>query len=176
MRPVLLVHPDADAWLDALPDLDAQVTTAHSATEARAYLAGTTFDLVLVGADVESGDRVAALRDALGLSSRVETVADAADAGRYLGVGAAPAGGDPRDELAHVRDELGRIAHALNNPLAVIAGNAELGVELARAVETDGTIVEALASIREGAAELEGLFSEVAALRHVVGRALDRLG
>ncbi len=173
-RAVLLVHPDADGWTDSL-DLDADVTTAETAQAARAYLAGTAFDLVLVGEGVEGAEAIAALRDVLGLSTTVETVADGAAVARRLGTAppaAAPtaAASGAGAGLGHVRDELGRVAHALNNPLAVIAGNAQLGLELAGALGTDEALVEVLQSIQAASAELEALFSEVAALRALVDR------
>ena len=178
MRSVLLVHPDADRWLAALPD-SVDVSTAATATEARAYLAGTAFDAVFVGADVEGLDAIRALRDVLGLSTPVESVAspevlaDALDGNGKGRGGGADAG---RAALEEVRGELSRVAHALNNPLAVIDGNAQLGAEMASMIPTDGTIVEALVAIRDAAAELEALFSDVAALRRRVDRALEEAG
>ena len=189
MRSVLLVHPDADRWLQSLA-VDADVTTVDTAQAARAYLAGTAFDLVLVGADVDGAEAIGALRDVLGLSTAVETVADADALAERLGRAAGVAGGGPAapsqgrspgaaqgpaaggamDALGQVRDELGRVAHALNNPLAVIAGNAQLGLELAGALGADESIAEAFASIEAAAAELEALFAEVAGLRALVSR------
>ena len=193
MRSVLLVHPDAARWLQALPP-DADVTTVETAQAARAYLAGTAFDLVLVGAGVEGAEAIGALRDVLGLSTPVETVADAGALAERLGPRAAPSAsasspvsgalpasgsatsGAPGGALVEVRDELGRVAHALNNPLAVIAGNAQLGLELAAALGADDSIAEALRSIEAAAAELEALFSDVAALRTLVDRSLGVSG
>ena len=180
MRSVLLVHPDADAWLAPLA-LDAEVTTAATAQGARAYLAGTAFDLVLVGEGVEGAEAIAALRDVLGLATPVETVADAPAVARRLGgarpaaPASAPAPGAPAagGRLDHVARELSRVAHALNNPLAVIAGNAQLALEVARAMGTDETVVDALGQIQAAAGELEALFGEVAALRAVVEAAVS---
>ena len=189
MRSVLLVHPDADRWLEPLA-LDADVTTVETAQAARAYLAGTAFDLVLVGADVEGAEAIGALRDVLGLSTAVETVADARALAERLGRGGSAGGpaegssvGAAREgapaagadgALGQVRDELGRVAHALNNPLAVIAGNAQLGLELAGALGADESIAEALRNIETAAAELEALFADVAALRALVDRQIGR--
>lgn len=72
MAQVLLVHPDADVWLDAHADLAPSVTTAPSAREARAYLAGTAFDVVYVGPNVEGSEAIGALRDVLGLGTPIE--------------------------------------------------------------------------------------------------------
>ena len=171
MPSVLLVHPDPALWLDALPE-GADVTTAETAQSARAYLAGTAFDAVYVGPGVEGGEAIAALRDVLGLSTPVERVASAEALAARL---APPAGGGDAT-LREIRDELGRVAHALNNPLAVIAGNAQLAAELARAVPTDPTITESLSAIVEASAALEDLFGDVAALRQRVDRALREGG
>lgn len=191
MRSVLLVHPDADAWVASL-SLDADVTTVATAQAARAYLAGTAFDAVLVGPGVEGAEAIGALRDVLGLATTVETVSGADDVAERLGTappapaapsgsGPAPAasgnaGSAPAGALRQIGDELARVAHALNNPLALIAGNAQLGLELAAATGADESVVEALDGVRAGAAELEALFAEVAALRALVDRALGDSG
>ena len=173
MSTVLLVHPAPDPWLAALPDT-IDVATAASATDARAYLAGTSFDAVFVGADVEGIEAIRALRDVLGLSTPVEPVASPEALVAAL-QGTPRKGGAGREALEEIRGELSRVAHALNNPLAVIAGNAQLGAEMASMIPTDATIVESLGAIREAAAELEALFSDVAALRRRVDRALEEI-
>ena len=173
MRTVLLVHPDAAAWADAL---GADVTTAATAKEARAYLAGTAFDAVLVGPGV-APEPIAALRDVLGLSTTVEAVGSVEEARARIRGGASTSSDfEPAEALEAVRAELGRVAHALNNPLAVIAGNAQLAGEVARAVPTDETIADALRAIGDAAAELEALFADVAGLRALVERALEANG
>jgi signal transduction histidine kinase len=172
---VLLVHPDAEQWLGRLSDLEADVTTAATAKEARAYLAFTAFDAVYVGPGVEGGEAIGALRDVLGLSTRVDSVAGPDEvAERFAEAGGAESGEDPVAALESIRGELGRIAHALNNPLAVIAGNAQLGLEMARATGADESVAEALESIGAAATKLEGLFSEISGLRARVDRALGR--
>jgi len=40
---VLLVHPNAEAWLSSRPDIAATVTPAATARDARAYLAHTPY-------------------------------------------------------------------------------------------------------------------------------------
>lgn len=180
IRSVLLVHPDAGLWLESAPDSPIEVTTAASAMEARAYLAGTAFDTVWIGPDVEASDRIEALRDALGLEVDIEHV-EAGDVERRLGGGSNDeAAGEERvpasaatETLEALRDELSRVAHDLNNPLAVIAGNAQLAAEMARVIPTDETIVEAIASIQQAAGQLEALFADVAALRRFVDRAIE---
>lgn len=172
VKTVLLVHPDADRWASELSDQEALVTAASTAQEARAYLAGTAFDAVFLGAGADEAGRVQALRDTLGLATQIVVVDGVAEIARQL------AGGDEdatRGEagVAAVRGELARLAHALNNPLAVIAGNAQLAAEMAKAVPTDETIVEAIESIRQGAADLERLFAEIGDLRRLLTRPDD---
>ena len=175
MPSVLLVHSDAEQWLDALPALPADVTTAATAKEARAYLAGTAFDVVYVGPGVEGAEAIGALRDVLGLATRVEPIAGPdALAGRLAGPAPAASDADATAALEHLRGELGRVAHALNNPLAVIAGNAQLGLEMARATGADASVADALETIGAAASEMERLFSEIAGLRARVDRALGR--
>ncbi|WP_424519250.1 histidine kinase dimerization/phospho-acceptor domain-containing protein [Rubrivirga sp.] len=172
MRSVLLVHSDADRWLESAASLPFEVTPASSAMEARAYLAGTTFDAVWIGPDVEGADRIGALRDALGLDAVVEPLeADEIQARLQGAVTEGDARGDA-SVLEGVRDELSRVAHDLNNPLAVISGNAQLAAEMAKAVPTDETIVEAIGSIQQAASELEALFADVAALRKRVDQVI----
>ena len=174
MSIVLLVHPNAEAWLSSRPDIAATVTPAATAREARAYLAGTAFDAVYLGPDVEGGEAITALRDVLGLSTPIHPLATLDDLpDRLSGTAEVASHPDPRAVLDEVAGELSRVAHALNNPLAVISGNAQLGLEMARATTADEMVVEALQSIAEAAARLEGLFSDVAALRGRVDRARD---
>ncbi len=178
MSSVLLVHPDAESWLEGLRAAH-EVATAPSAKSARAYLAGTPFDLILVGPDVEGAEAIGALRDVLGLSMDIEPVADAAALAERLGAAGAEPPASPASTLPPAKaasgagpgaigDELSRIVHALNNPLAVIAGNTQLALEMAGALGTDETIVESLRAIDQAAAELEALFAEVGALRALV--------
>ncbi len=179
IRSVLLVHPDADRWLEEAPNSSIEVTTASSAMEGRAYLAGTAFDTVWIGPDADASGRIEALRDALGLEVEIEHV-EVADVERRLRDDTGNESAEEESErssvvrksLVEVRDELSRVAHDLNNPLAVIAGNAQLAAEMARAVPTDETVVEAIASIQQAAGELEALFADVAALRRLVDRAI----
>lgn len=190
MRSVLLVHPDAAAWLQGHTFRD-EVTPTEGARSARAYLAGTAFDLVLIGPGVEGAEAISALRDVLGLSTVIEHVADASDALARLETSSPPtlarpttappqappvgqAAPNAASSLDRLADELGRVAHALNNPLAVIAGNAQLALEMAAALGTNESIVESLQAIRGAASQLEELFAQVAGLRAMVERERGR--
>ncbi len=169
---VLLVGPDAAAWAAALDGVHA--TGAETIVEARAYLAGTAFDVAYVQASAGPSDALVALRDVLGLALPIETVGTLADVrDRLAGIGDGPTLDEPtRAALDGLKGEIGRVVHALNNPLAVITGNAQLGLELANALETDEAIVESLRSIAEAAGSLEALFADVSALRTRIDRLL----
>ena len=169
---VLLVGPDAERW--AARAGAAGVTAASDLDAARAYLAGTVFDAVWVQEGVPVGG-LRALRDALGLPTTVEPVASFDDLdGRLAGAGRGgePAGEEVERALAELRDEMSRVAHALNNPLSVIAGNAQLGLELGAALGVDADVTGAFEQIQQAAAELGDLFGEVAALRARIDRLL----
>ena len=169
---VLLVGPDAERWAGRVDG----ATAAADVAAARAYLAGTVFDAVWVQEGVPVAG-LRALRDALGLATAVEPVAsfDALASGpgaAAAGGGAGRPDGDVDRALADLRDEMARVAHALNNPLSVIAGNAQLGLELGAALGVDGDVTGAFEQIQQAAAELGDLFGEVAALRARIDRLL----
>lgn len=155
---VLLVGPDAASWASAPALRDATVTAVATVDDARAYLAGTAFDAVYIQEGVSGGAGLATLCAAR--STSVDSVRSADDIG-----GPAETGPDP---LAALAEELSRVAHSLNNPLAVIAGNVQLGLELARATGTDPDVMESLENIAQAATDLEGRFAEIAALRSQV--------
>ncbi len=71
------------------------------------------------------------------------------------------------EALSALRDEIARVAHDLANPLAVIAGTAQLGREMAADTET----AEAFADIEAAAGILAERLADLAALR----RRLDGL-
>ena len=178
-RHLLLVDPDAAA-ADALagtPALD--VTVARSITAARAYLAGSTFDAIAVREDLDPDDALGALAAGLNVPGAVVRYADIPELVAHVGssttatasppqpVAGAQATGAPEihDALAALRAEIGRVAHDLANPLAVIAGNAQLGAELAGDVGSDGLLAQTFADIGEAAAELERRIADLGALR-----------
>jgi signal transduction histidine kinase len=182
---LLLVDPEADRLAGPLaaelPGLD--VTPVATVAAARAYLAGTRFDAVAVREGLDGAGGLDALAAGLGVRGGVHTYGpdDAADLPGALGprlrlVPAAPASGPPavapgalpadvRAALADLRTEIGRVAHDLANPLAVVAGNAQLGAELARALGADPAIERAFADIDEAGQTLAARLGQLAALR-----------
>ena len=179
---LLLVAPDADVLVDRVlqtaPGLD--LTAASSDTAARAYLGATAFDAVIVSASLDdAADALAALAESLGRPTRLLRGAPSDGLAAWLDArvgGSAPVADaeQTNDLLDEVGAELSRIAHALNNPLAVIDGNAQLGLELARALGTDDSVVAAIEDIQRGSRELASLFAEIAGLRARIEQATGR--
>ena len=89
------------------------------------------------------------------------------------GDGAADAAPPAREEvLRPVRDAMAHVVHEINNPLAVISGNAQLARELLAVVPDDESIPEALRDIEAAAQEIAALMSAVTAVRRQVEAAL----
>ncbi len=181
-RHLLLVDPDAAAAdaLAGIPGLD--VSVARSVVAARAYLGGSAFDAVAVQADLDPDDTLGALAAGLSVPGGVVRYADVTALLSRFGAtptaSVAPVLAEPvrptvdvsalHDALADLRAEIGRVAHDLANPLAVIAGNAQLGAELVRGADPDGMLTQAFTDIGEAAAELERRVSDLGALRRRV--------
>lgn len=186
-RTLLLVSPEGDALAAGirrdLPQLD--VTVAASDTAARAYLGASAFDVVVVGPSMpdSTASSLDALVGSLGRTSRVLAGAPSDGLVEWLrerlslslpvdpSEDATPT--EQRVVLESVRDELARIAHALNNPLAVIDGNAQLALELSRALGVDASVVSAIEDIQGGSQSLAALFADLAALRQRVASLVD---
>jgi hypothetical protein len=96
--------------------------------------------------------------------------------------GAAP-GGDGEAAgvsalLEALRAETGAVAHAVNNPLTVIAGNAQLLAELARVGGVDPSLARPIADIEVAAQQLSEALGRLAVLRQRIAASLgvaDRL-
>ena len=102
-------------------------------------------------------DLAAVLGSRLGLAA-------GSPAAPHASVADAPAT-DLRAAIDGLRTEIGRVAHDLANPLAVIAGNAQLGAELARALGADEAIGQAFADIDAAGQVLAARLGDLAALR-----------
>ena len=178
---VLLVDIRGDALADEIQQMFPQleVTVAASDTAARAYLGASEFDVVVVGPTMpeETAASLESLVESLGHPSRVLTGARASGLVTWIGEqlavtsrvsassGVEEASGEQQAVLASVSAELSRIAHALNNPLAVIDGNAQLALELAKALGVDASVISAIEDIQGGSQSLARLFADIAALR-----------
>ena len=78
--------------------------------------------------------------------------------------------------LVPIQAEMSRITHALNNPLAVIAGNAQLLGELIRVAPEDEMVPSSLDDIAAASGELVALVDEVNALRRTIAAVLGDEG
>lgn len=75
---------------------------------------------------------------------------------------------DPADLLNQVRVALSRVVHDVNNPLAVISGNAQLLLELARIMELDAELAKPISDIEEASRELAERLAQLSRLREDV--------
>lgn len=69
------------------------------------------------------------------------------------------------DILRRVRHTISRVNHDLNNPLSIISGNAQLLVELARAYDLDGDLMQPIQDIEEASARVAGILRRLIDLR-----------
>ena len=87
-------------------------------------------------------------------------------------------GGESTVLLEALRAETGAVAHAINNPLTVIAGNAQLLGELARMGELDDTLARPIEDIEAAAQQLSAALGRLTVLRQRIAASLgvaDRL-
>ena len=184
---VLLVGTRAPELADALAGDDRlDALAAASGDAGRAYLSGTALDRVVTLGD--SG--VAAAAAALGVETlALAPDATAADVLRALGLGdreadpraAAPSPDASSDRaeavrrLRSLRAEIDRVAHDLNNPVAVILGNAQLARELGAAAGLDPAVAGSLDDIETAAGQLAERARELGALRRLADAALEAL-
>jgi signal transduction histidine kinase len=75
---------------------------------------------------------------------------------------------DPADLLNQVRIALSRVVHDVNNPLAVISGNAQLLLELVRIMELDAELAKPISDIEEASRELAERLAQLSRLREDV--------
>jgi signal transduction histidine kinase len=178
---LLLVTPDGDgaegcaaALRAAIPD--ATWTLCPSIDAAEAYLAGASFDAVVVDEGINGLDGT----DARGLGVRLGAPVHVFRAGDAGAVRAALKGGDdPRAQLDEVRIALGRAVHDANNPLTVITGNAQYALEMARTLDLDASLMRSLEDIDEAGRRMEAAMATLAALRQRLSNGLasgDGLG
>lgn len=75
---------------------------------------------------------------------------------------------DLADRLRRLSDEVGRLYHDVNNPLAVISGNAQLLLDIAAADGLGPDIMEPLADIETAVGRLSEVMQRVRELRDEV--------
>lgn len=80
---------------------------------------------------------------------------------------------DPSALLTDVRYALARVVHDVNNPLTIIAGNAQLLGELSRMMELDPDLAKPISDIEEASQQLAERMAQLAELKESVLAALD---
>lgn len=75
--------------------------------------------------------------------------------------------------LGEVRRTLARVVHDVNNPLAIISGNAQFLAELVRAAELDPDFAKAVSDIEEASRQLADRIAQLASLKEHVLALLD---
>lgn len=126
------------------------------------------------------------------VTKELGSIADAASQiGRHLGHAAVspppdgpapPPDGDvavqARTLVEALRTETGMVAHAINNPLTVIAGNAQFLLEMARMTDLDPMLAKPIEDIEAATHQLTEALDRLAALRQQIATTLgspDRL-
>lgn len=196
MADYLLVAPDAARLALSFGVPPEVVVPAADLTAARAHLSGRAFETVFVDRDfADWSNDLADLADGLGRTCAIEEVdvsspefssrlvsisndgapgrTEAATLARAPNEGVGDALADATALLHSLRNDMSHVVHALNNPLAVISGNAQLGREIAHSLQADDSLVDAFREIDEAAEKLRALFSEVTRLRQRVDDAID---
>jgi signal transduction histidine kinase len=88
--------------------------------------------------------------------------------------------GKDSPELVHLLDsmqsELGKAVHDVNNPLAIISGNAQFLTELMREMGLDPEVEKSVADIEEASVELARRLSRLSDLKEAICLALDGSG
>lgn len=74
--------------------------------------------------------------------------------------------------LEELRAEAGAVAHAINNPLTVITGNAQFLMEVARTEQSDSPIVGPIEDINAATQQLSEALARLSALRERIAGAL----
>lgn len=70
--------------------------------------------------------------------------------------------------LRRVRTEITAVHHDVNNPLAIIAGNAQLLLELARVMDLDADLMHPIRDIEEASGRLAEILQRLARLREAL--------
>jgi len=94
------------------------------------------------------------------------------DATHSLGAPYVDGAADPVALLSDVRRRLSRVVHDVNNPLAIISGNAQLLVELARMMDLDPELAKPISDIEEASRQLAERVELLAQLKEEVLTAL----
>lgn len=78
----------------------------------------------------------------------------------------------PAPSVPALQQALAEVAHEINNPLAIISGNAQLLLELTRLMDLDPDVVKPIRDIEEASRRLAMNVGRLNALRDSLGDAL----
>lgn len=78
-------------------------------------------------------------------------------------------------QLERIRAELSRIHHDINNPMSVIAGNAELISALLDATNPDAGVEDALVDLRTAVDQLGDHVDRLLAVRGLLNEVVEQL-
>ena len=70
--------------------------------------------------------------------------------------------------LAEVREMLSRVYHDVNNPLAIISGNAQFLLELSRVMDLDDDLLQPIQDIDEASNRVAVSLRELATLKEYI--------
>lgn len=82
---------------------------------------------------------------------------------------------DPAQAIRTLRRILGRLYHDTNNPLAIVSGNAQFLLELARAMELDDDLVQPMRDIEEASERVAEGLRDISRLRDRLDSYLEQL-
>ncbi len=82
----------------------------------------------------------------------------------------------PVEVLEGVRQRLSRLKHDLNNPLAIVTGNAQLLIEIARALELDSDLLQPMKDIEEAGGRASILAGQIGDLSSHVAQLIEYAG
>lgn len=86
------------------------------------------------------------------------------------------AGMDPVDVLSELRLRLSQVYHDANNPLAIISGNAQFLLELARAMDLDDDLIQPMTDIEEASERVAESLRGLTRVRDGLKTYLDGVG
>lgn len=82
---------------------------------------------------------------------------------------------EPVDVIRKLRRILGQVYHDTNNPLAIVSGNAQFLLELARAMDLDDDLVHPMRDIDEASERVAEGLRNISRLRDSIDEYLRQL-
>lgn len=82
---------------------------------------------------------------------------------------------DPVQAIRKVQRILGRLYHDTNNPLAIVSGNAQFLLELARSMDLEDDLVQPMRDIEEASERVAEGLRDISRLRDRIGEYLQQL-